>query len=227
MVPRTTLPRRGFVAGLAAGSLGVMIGPGGVAAEPAIQASQHDAWLDKLTGAHKQFFDAPRHEDGLGQILVFNYLNTYTTAYGLKPGEAQAVLSCYGPPRSPGTIPVAWNDAMWAKYRVGELIKLNGPDGMPATRNMFYRPMAGDPILFGGAMAKANLEALMSMGTTVLMCNNSLMGWVGWMASTGRGDAAEIEKDIRANLVPGVVTVPAMVIAIEKGQARGLAYKRV
>ena len=66
----------------------------------------------------------------------------------------------------------------------------------------------------------------MEMGTTVLMCNNAFTAWVGWLAGSGRGDAAAIEKDIRANLIPGVVTVPAMVIAIEKAQGKGLAYNR-
>ena len=32
----------------------------------------------------------------------------------------------------------------------------------------------------------------------------------------GKGKAAEIEKDLRANLLPGVTIVPAMVIAIER-----------
>ena len=38
--------------------------------------------------------------------------------------------------------------------------------------------------------------------------------------------AEEIEADIRANLNPGVVVVPAMVIAIEKAQTAGIRYNR-
>jgi intracellular sulfur oxidation DsrE/DsrF family protein len=91
---------------------------------------------------------------------------------------------------------------------------------------MLWHYQAGDPVLFGGMAAAAALENLGGMGTTILMCNNAFTAWVGWMASQGRGNAADIEKDIRANLNPGVITIPAMVIAIEKAQGRGIAYNK-
>ena len=42
----------------------------------------------------------------------------------------------------------------------------------------------------------------------------------------GKGKAAELQKDLQANLLPGVTMVPAMVIAIEKAQAAGIRYNR-
>ena len=221
--------RRGFLGSMAVAAAAAVSMPGILGAQPALRPSGPgpDDWLDRLTGAHRCFFDAPLHGEGLPQIHVFNYLNTYKQAYGTKPGEVNAVLSCYGAPMEPGSIVMAWNDAMWAKYRVGELIKLVDPaTKQPVTRNVFWQPRQGDPVLFGGAFAVAGLANLMEMGTTVLMCNNAFTAWVGWMAGQGRGEAAAIEKDIRANLIPGVVTVPAMVIAIEKAQGKGVAYNR-
>lgn len=219
--------RRGFLGRVAAGVLAMAAVPELGRAEPRTegQGANPDGWLDGLTGKHRQFFDAPQHGDGLPQIHAFNYLNTYKTVYGAKPGEVNAVFTCYGAPGA-ATMPLAWNDAMWAKYRVGELIGLKGADGKPTTRNMLWRYQQGDPVLFNGMAAPAALENLIGMGTTVLMCNNAFLAWVGWMASQGRGTAAAIEADIRANLNPGVVTVPAMVIAIEKAQGRGIAYNR-
>ena len=38
--------------------------------------------------------------------------------------------------------------------------------------------------------------------------------------------AADIEAALRANLLPGVTIVPAMVIAIEKAQEAGLSYNK-
>jgi intracellular sulfur oxidation DsrE/DsrF family protein len=67
---------------------------------------------------------------------------------------------------------------------------------------------------------------LMEMGTTFLMCNNAFMIWVSQLAGAGMGTAAAIERELRANMVPGVVTVPAMVIAIEKAQSAGIAYNK-
>jgi hypothetical protein len=40
------------------------------------------------------------------------------------------------------------------------------------------------------------------------------------------GTQEAIDKELRANVLPGVVTVPAMVIAIEKAQSAGIAYNR-
>ena len=75
-------------------------------------------------------------------------------------------------------------------------------------------------------MAAGSLENLQKLGTTVIMCNNAFMAWVGFLAGKGLGTAADIEKELRANLVPGAVTVPAMVIAIEKAQGKGIAYNK-
>ena len=221
--------RRGFLGRMAMAAAAAASVPGILTARSAPRdlGAGPDDWLNTLTGTHRCFFDAPLHGDGLPQIHAFNYLNTYKQTYGAKAGEVNAVLSCYGAPGLPATMPLAWNDAMWAKYKVGELIKLVDPaTKQPVTRNVFWQPRQGDPVLFGGAFAMAGLANLMGMGTTVLMCNNAFTAWVGWMASQGRGDAAAIEKDIRANLNPGVITVPAMVIAIEKAQGKGIAYNR-
>jgi hypothetical protein len=37
---------------------------------------------------------------------------------------------------------------------------------------------------------------------------------------------AAIDKELRANLLPGVTIVPAMVIAIELAQAAGIRYNK-
>jgi hypothetical protein len=46
------------------------------------------------------------------------------------------------------------------------------------------------------------------------------------LAGAGRGTAAEIEEDLKANTLPGVVLVPAMVIAIEQAQVAGISYNK-
>jgi hypothetical protein len=47
--------------------------------------------------------------------------------------------------------------------------------------------------------------------------------WVVPRASCGKGKASDLEADLRAHLLPSVTIVPAMVIAIEKAQAAGIA----
>jgi hypothetical protein len=220
--------RRGFLGRLAAAALAATGAPRIASATEAVSfgGPGPDDWLDRQTAPHRQFFDSPLHNTGLPLLHAFNYITTYERAYGVKSSEVNAVLACYGAPSLPASIAMAWNDAMWAKYRISELIGLRDANGGVVTRNVFYEPRAGDPVLFNGAFPQAGMKNLMGMGATFLMCNNAFMGWCNYMASQGRGAAADIEKDIRANLIPGVVTVPAMVIAIEKAQGKGIAYNR-
>jgi len=70
------------------------------------------------------------------------------------------------------------------------------------------------------------IEGLQKMGTTFLLCANALGAWCLELQASGKGTADAIEKDLRANLVPGATIVPAIVIAIEKAQAAGIRYNR-
>ncbi len=221
--------RRGFLARVAAGTAALAAGrslPALAAAPRAQVASNPDKWLDGLTGKHRCLFDFPTNSGGTPLIHMLMYLKTYQEAYGTRPGEVNAVGTLYfvGPTAS---IPLAFNDAMWAKYKLGEYLKLEDPKTKaPAERNMFNAPQAGDPVLFGGAMAAASIASLQKMGGTFLLCNNAFGIFVGQLADATKGDGKAIDKELRANLLPGVVTVPSMVIAIEKAQGRGIAYNR-
>ena len=70
------------------------------------------------------------------------------------------------------------------------------------------------------------IEGLQKMGTTFLLCANALGAWCLELQARGKGKAGDIEKELRANVLPGVTIVPAMVIAIEKAQAAGIRYNR-
>ena len=59
-----------------------------------------------------------------------------------------------------------------------------------------------------------------------LLCNNALGAWCMELEARGKGKMADTDKDLRANLLPGVTIVPAMVMAIEKAQAAGIRYNR-
>ena len=135
-------------------------------------------------------------------------------------------------------MPLAFNDAMWAKYGLGDYTGLKDAAGKPYTRNVFYRPTADDLHLlmaaiqsptipaFAGAMPAIGIESLQKMGTTFLLCANAFGGWCEELAVRGKGKSEDLQKELGANMLPGVVMVPAMVIAIEKAQAAGIAYNR-
>ena len=43
-----------------------------------------------------------------------------------------------------GAFPIALNDAMWQKYKIGESLEINDPETKaPAMKNPFYKPQSG------------------------------------------------------------------------------------
>jgi hypothetical protein len=203
----------------------------------AAAATGPDAWLNEVKGTHRCLFDFPQHKGGAPLLHILNYLNTYHEAYKAAPGSAAAVGTFYSIGNQ-SSISLAFNDAMWAKYSLGEYLGLKDKSGKFYTRNVFHRPTPDDAGVlmqaFGtpaipelaGAVPALGIESLQKMGTKFLLCANALGGWVLELQARGKGKADEIEKDLRANVLPGVTIVPAMVIAIEKAQAVGIRYNR-
>jgi intracellular sulfur oxidation DsrE/DsrF family protein len=111
-------------------------------------------------------------------------------------------------------------------------------NGTLYTRNVFNRPTPADlhlrlkaidapPIpALAGAMPAIGIESLQKMGIKFLLCANALGIWCLELEARGHGKAADIEKELRANVLPGVTIVPAMVIAIERAQEAGIRYNR-
>jgi len=228
MISSRTTHRRGFLGRMAAAA-GVAAGLPWVK-PAAAQQSGPDDWLAAQTGAHRCFFDFPAHKDGSPLWHIYNYVRTYTgAAYGESGSQVKTVGTFYsiGPTSS---IPLAFNDKIWSDYALGEYMGITDPQTrQPSTRNLFNRPQTGDPIMLAPGIPTvvgAGIENLQKMGTTFLLCNNALVGWTLGLADAGKGPAKDIERDLRANILPGVVTVPAMVIAIEKAQEAGISYNK-
>ena len=170
-------------------------------------------------------------------LHILNYLNTYPAAYKTTPGQVGAVGTFYGIGNQ-ASISLAFNDAMWAKYSLGDYTALKDATGKPYARNVFYRPTKNDlhilmqamgtPTIpgFADAMPGLGIESLQKMGTKFLLCANAFDGWCLELEVRGKGKAPEIQKELRGNLLSGVTIVPAMVIAIEKAQAAGIKYNR-
>jgi len=76
------------------------------------------------------------------------------------------------------------------------------------------------------AVPALGIENLQKMGTKFLLCNNAFGAWCLELQARQKGKADAIQKELAANVLPGVTIVPAMVIAIEKAQAAGIRYNR-
>ena len=227
--------RRGFLARLVGTAAAFGVAGGAERAEA--QQGGADDWTKNVKGTHRCLFDFPQHKNLMPQLHILNYLNTYQEAFKTTPGQVGAVGTFYslGPQAS---IPLAFNDAMWAKYALGEYLGLKDASGKAYTHNVFNRVTQADGHLvmaaiqsppipaLAPALPALGIENLQKMGTTFLLCANAFGGWCAELEARGKGKAPELMNELKANMLPGVIMVPAMVIAIEAAQKAGIAYNR-
>lgn len=209
--PRRTFLQRiaGLTAVFAAGGVPAAV----LAAEP--QGAAGDPWLAKVTGKHKQVFDAPDVNGGFASIFAATYIRTMTEAYKLKSGDAHAVIVYRH-----SAMPLALTDAVWAKYKIGAMLGVQDPaTKAPALRNIFYKSKAGD-IPF----PEASIEKVMAIPVTVVACGAALQVLSARAAAAAGVDAATASKEWTDGLIPGISVVPSGVLAVARAQERGCTY---
>jgi len=227
--------RRSFLGRMlgAAAAASVSLSGGRASAE---QSPSND-WTGEVKGTHRCLFDFPQHKNGFPLLHILNYLNTYSKAFKTGPGQVGAVGTFYAA-GSQASIPLAFSDDIWAKYELGGYTGLKDASGKPYVRNVFNRPTGSDlhllmhaidsPMIpsLADAMPALGIESLQKMGTKFILCANALGIWCLELEARGKGKAGDIEKELRANVLPGVTIVPAMVIAIDQAQEAGIKYNR-
>src|SRR5690349_1372122 len=98
-----------------------------------------DGWIGEVKGTHRCLFDFPQHKNGVPLLHILNYLNTYKEAYKSAPGSVGAVGTFYSIGNQ-ASIALAFNDAMWAKYALGDYTGMKDSSGKGYTRNVLNRP---------------------------------------------------------------------------------------
>jgi intracellular sulfur oxidation DsrE/DsrF family protein len=206
------LVRRSFLARLAAVGSAIV----GVVALPRTSAAQSsrapthpaDAWLEDFTGQHKNIYDCTSVENGpMGWTFARNFLAANTgPIYQLKDADVNAIVSV----RHSATV-FGFNDAMWSKYKLGESQKVN-ENGVPAVRNS-QTNVAND---------------LAKRGVIVAVCGLATGRIARTVASEAGLSSADVEADLRANLVtPTARVVAAGVIVTNRAQEKGFTYTYV
>jgi hypothetical protein len=180
-------------------------------------AAPADVWLKKADAKHKQFFDFPTSGGGIPLVHIMNYYDTWNKAYGVADKDIYAVGTFYG-----ATTFFGVNDAMWAKYRLGEFLKENDATGSPATKN----PWREAPFILGMDLRPASIESLQKRGASFILCNNALTIFAGMLAKARGLQADAVYADLKANILPGVELIPGMVVAVEQAQSARFAYHR-
>lgn len=213
------IPRRRFLGGLALAGTALAT-PGlvtsAVAAEPTPDApgDWDHGWLKRLGAKHRTLFDNKSWGGGEALGQAKRYYDAMVDGYGAKPNEITVVLGLAG-----ASWPIATNDALWEKYKLGELLSVDDPATKTrAVRNIAANDAEGQPF------AATSVTAWQKRGAILLVCNNSLRKGSRDLAAKGLGEADAIYADLRAAVLPGITVVPAMVAAIGMAQSRGVSY---
>jgi len=197
-------PRRGFLARMLAAGAAI-----GASAVPrfaeAASVVDDDPWIRQLTGKHRVIFHSHEPTGGLAFRWAATYLDTQKASYGLRDADSSVVVALNGK-----SVGLAFNDAIWAKYPIGETL------AMPGKVNP------------SGPAGSGALAALLSRGVIVLLCNNSLRAsGQRFLPEPARNDnaaRAAFYEEAKVNLLPGVQLVPAMIVTLQQAQDRGCRY---
>ncbi|HLT47746.1 MAG TPA: hypothetical protein VK002_11005 [Rubricoccaceae bacterium] len=212
-------PRRSFLQRFAAGTAALLAGGTATAhAAPAFRPSatprrSDDAWLDRITGEHRQVFDLVEPNKGFGAAYALNYRDSYMEAHGVSGEDVTAVIVFRH-----FAMPLVVGDEVWAKYPIGAFIGVNDPETeAPATRNVFH-----DNIMMRPGLTYAQLAA--EPGIVVVACNLALTVLSSLIGQQAGISAEEAKADWEAGLFPGVTLAPSGVYAVNRAQEHGCTY---
>jgi len=160
-----------------------------------------DPWVSRLKGTNRVVLHSHLASDGIALRWAQTYLDTQKSAYGLTDADSSVLVGLNG-----RAIGLLFNDAIWRKYPIGETLQ------MPGVSNA------------NGAL----VAQLISRGVIILACNNSIRAaGQRFLPEAQRGDPAlrtAFADDARANLLPGIEVVPAMIVTLQQAQDRGCRY---
>jgi len=212
--------RRAFLGKLAvAGATGFALANAGLAGAAELHAATiggsgpiaDEHWLDKLTAKHKQLVDAYSSNEGWPLGFTHTFLATQNPAAGTH--GAVLVLRHTA-------MPMALDHAVWAKYKIGESLKIDDPATKKiAVKNPFYKPAPGTLLVDDMA-----LDRLIARGVFVGACNVALTVFSGMFAGNAGVTKEVALKEWTAGILPGISIIPSGTWGVNRAQERGCTY---
>jgi intracellular sulfur oxidation DsrE/DsrF family protein len=219
----SNVPRRNFLARLAAGAAAFSAGFAAPRTLSAQQAESHelDKWIDELKGQHKQVYDCVTKARIGDMQFATNFLTANQNPYGLKDADTSVIVSL----RHEAT-PFGFNDAMWEKYKIGESLKIperpaGGRGGAAATDTT---RAAGDTTPVVMATRNPQLRMITTLGgrgVQFTVCALATQRYAGEYARKTNQQMADVRTELLANLVPNCRAVAAGVVVVNRAQERG------
>lgn len=174
-----------------------------------------EEWLNSLKG--KKFpvvYDMHEHRDFWAGVWANIYLSTNQDVDNL----GVVIVMRHG------GFPFALNDAMFAKYKLGEFFNIIDKNtGKPTVHNMYWEPTGKDFPLPG----LDGIKGLQKKGVSFCVCNMALKVYSGFIARARGFSEDEVYNDFVKNLLPGIQLVPAGVWALGRLQQAPLNFSYI
>lgn len=223
------MSRRGFV-GQAAMGVAALAAMGGKTAEAQLvyqrsdwKMKEFDALL-RAPGRARQVYDVTDINEGKFLNNIKNSLNGLQFGFGITAEQIHILAALHGAANL-----VNYDDYVWQKYRIGELLNQTDPEtGKPAVRNFYYpsnvaKNASRDLDEERSVYQDTGVQGLQARGVKFLSCHTGLEEAAHliarrWKLSQNR---EEIAKDMMAHAYPGVLIVPSMVASVALLQSEG------
>lgn len=220
---RDSVARRAMVSGMSLGALalGVLSGSAAQAQSAGAQPARHpeDNWMDRPNAKHRLVIDSTIINGG-GSALAFagNFITANGAGYKLSPSDLAIVVVF----RHFST-PIAYNDAMWAKYgnTFSAPSKFTDPKtNQPPKSNLFNAMGYGLSLTNFGQ----TIDGLAKQGVQFAVCDMATHFFAAQIAGQTKGNADAIYREIVANLIPNAHLAAAGIVAVNRAQERGYTF---
>jgi intracellular sulfur oxidation DsrE/DsrF family protein len=182
-------------------------------------ADDPDEWFKGLRGKHRLAFDCtePKEIFPFAWPKVFMMTNIGS---GASDKDCSAVVVLRH-----NAFLYALQDSLWAKYKLGEMQKVNDPETKTfAVRNPFWKPKPDDFSAPGLGVVQLGIPDLQASGVMFCTCDVALTVFSAVIAMNTKQQAADVKKEFLAGLIPGIPAMPSGVWAVGRAQEHGCGY---
>src|SRR6185295_15618013 len=185
-------------------------------------ADDPEEWFKGVKGKHRLVFDCTEPK----QIFPFAWPKIYmmtNAATGAPQSDCTAVVVLRH-----DAIPFALQDSMWAKYKLGEMFKIDDPQTKAAAvRNPFWKPKPDDFSAPGIGVVQLGIPQLQTEGIMFCACGMAITVYSAVAAGNTKQDPAAVKKEWLDNLIAGIPAMPSGVWAVGRAQEHGCGYCNV
>ena len=212
----TNADRRAFLSKLAAGAGGLALAGAGLGVPATLLGESHgqqpdgSKWLVGLKAKHRQLVDAYSPNEGFPLAFAYTFMSTQAPS---DPGTSVIVLRHMA-------MPLALNHALWAKYKIGEAIKVDDPTTKkPAVKNPFYHAAPGSLLV-----DDMGIDKLQAKGAIFGACNVALHVLSEMFAPNAGVTKDVAAKEWLAGVIPGIMVIPSGTWGVNHAQEAKCTY---